>query len=663
MAVGLALNPQDNSAWLAGQNTLTEYALNGGLLHTANLPPKLTNPIALVFDYASNGLWLGHIGGLSRFDVRGNYLATIPANVQVSAIGKSPFVIPVPTVALVNPPDHGLINNPKRPLQLIYGALCAGQPCRFPNSYYSGYRLSALLNAQQIGSSFIFDPVTALSSYTPSVRLPEGINTLSAQVTDQNGRISELLNASFTLDTIPPKFLNITPADKSVFQVPQITIQGSVDDPQVYVVLGNYTGPGTNPAKQNFSYPVTLALGGNTFNLSAYDLAGNLATLALTYTYSPLLITIGSPAPNAVIDAKTATVTGSFSGATTATVNVNGVNATVTGTSYGATVPLIYGSNTLTVSATAPNGATASQSVTVTSTFPGISIVSPANGATLIGDNALVTGTVQAPPNSNIGVVVNGVIALVDANNNFYANNVPLTAGANTITATVTNLKGQSNTASVTVNATGFSPFSITADPVQGFAPMTVAFTATSNTGNRIVSWQANPGAAGTLDTTDPTALFKFTYTQPGIYQANVTVTDSAGTTYTKTIVIQVQDLAQMDAMFKAMWSGMNNALVAGDKATAMQYLSFTAQNKYGPTFDVLMPYMPQIVTSYSPLMTSSISNSIGEYAVVRNVNGVHRIFLMYFLRGDTDGVWRINEPNAMSGLLSWSPAWAPREK
>jgi hypothetical protein len=363
----------------------------------------------------------------------------------------------------------------------------------------------------------------------------------------------------------------------------------------------------------------------------------------VTYTYSPITVTLDSPLPNAVIDANKITVTGTFAGAASATISVNGVSATVTGNSYTATVPLVYGSNTLTTTATAPNGATATKSVTVTSTYPSISITSPANG-TNINDNAtLVTGIVKVPANANFGVVVNGVIALVDANNRFYANNVPLQAGSNTITATITTLKGQSNTAGTIVSATGYSPISITADKTQGFGPLTVAFTASSNTGNNIVSWQAKPGAAGALDTTDPTVLFRFTYTQPGIYQANITATDSMGQSYTKSIVIQVQDMVQLDAMFKAMWNGMNNALVAGDKATAMTYLSFSAQNRFGTSFDVLMPYMSKIVASYSPLMTSSISQSFGEYAVIRNVNGVNRIFLMYFLRDDVDGVWRID--------------------
>jgi hypothetical protein len=113
------------------------------------------------------------------------------------------------------------------------------------------------------------------------------------------------------------------------------------------------------------------------------------------------------------------------------------------------------------------------------------------------------------------------------------------------------------------------------------------------------------------------------------------------GQSYTKTIVIQVQDMVQMDAMFKAMWGGMNNALVAGDKTVAMVYLNVRAQLKYGPVFDVLIPYMPKIVLTYSQPLLNNISEHIGVYAVGTNLNGVGRIFYIYFLQGQ-EGLWQL---------------------
>ena len=101
-------------------------------------------------------------------------------------------------------------------------------------------------------------------------------------------------------------------------------------------------------------------------------------------------------------------------------------------------------------------------------------------------------------------------------------------------------------------------------------------------------------------------------------------------------------DPVQLDQKFKAIWGGLNDALASGDKATAMTYLNGSARAKYGPVFDALMPYMPQIVASYSSLERSDISSDIGEYVIARTYNGTKRLYFIYFFL-DADGVWRID--------------------
>lgn len=133
------------------------------------------------------------------------------------------------------------------------------------------------------------------------------------------------------------------------------------------------------------------------------------------------------------------------------------------------------------------------------------------------------------------------------------------------------------------------------------------------------------------------------TYTQIGANTATFVLTDNMGVAVTKTFLIEVRDDTATDVKLRTIWSGMNNALIAGNKATAMSYLNSAAQAKYGPVFDVLLPFMAQIIASYSVPARSTISSGFAEYAVRRPNNGVNRIFLVYFTR-DTDGVWRIDE-------------------
>ena len=69
--------------------------------------------------------------------------------------------------------------------------------------------------------------------------------------------------------------------------------------------------------------------------------------------------------------------------------------------------------------------------------------------------------------------------------------------------------------------------------------------------------------------------------------------------------------------------------------------LSPAAQQKYGPVFDVLLPYMPDIIASFSPLQPSAIFPGIAEYGVNRVIDGHNKIFLIYFVQA-SDGVWRL---------------------
>lgn len=642
----LTLVADSGTLWAVGQSALFGFSKNGAVVGQTSFAAKsIGNPQVIVADALSQSLWLGHEKGISRFDTTGQYIVSLPASVKVGAISTAPSGI-VPLLTLIAPADNARLTDPRTPISLHYDASCFGQPCNYPPSVFATYTLTATLNGQSIGNAFQFDAGSVNAIYTPPVRYAEGVNNFTAYVTDSAGRRSKTLTSQFTVDATPPNFLNVSPANGAVFLTPNITLQGSIDDPLGRVFLDNYSGAtvsGPNPAGQNFSYSITLRPGINLFRLTATDAAGNTNSLPINFVYSTLTLSITSPVNGATVDTNKVTVTGTFSGASNPAITVNGVTAIISGSSFSAAdIALRAGSNTITVIGTTPQGAQASQMLTVISSAPGITISSPANGATINSDSVLVSGQVQAPANS--GVTVNGVIAIVDANNNFFANNVPLQLGSNNVTATVTTPSGKTSASSVTVTSNGPSPMQITADPIQGIAPLTIAFKIDNRTGNAVASYQFNPGGPGNaVASTDPDVLFSFTYTQPGTYQAVVTVTDSTGMTNTQALVIQLKDAMQMDQMFKAIWSGMNDALMAGDKAKALTYMNVGAKAKYGPVFDALLPFMPEIVGSYSSLQRASISSAIGEYAIRRASNGVQKIYLIYFLQGG-DGVWQIDE-------------------
>lgn len=286
----LALNPLRGDLWLSTQNDqLLVYRRDGTALHTIDLQTlNLRNVVALAFDPVSQSLWTASRDALGRFSVNGDLAARLGDRDGSAGLAAPTFMIK-PAVALVRPPQNALTNNPQPTIAYSYDALCNGQSCTFTSDYFTGYNLTATLNQNPIGP-FAFDAGTGLASFTPASRLPEGQNSLSAQAKDAFGNVSNVANDQFTIDTIAPNFLSLTPATGTVFTVPGASIQGSIDDVDATVILEG-VGAATNKtvigAALHFSFPVTLALGTNGFSLSVIDKAGNVSTRALSLTFAP----------------------------------------------------------------------------------------------------------------------------------------------------------------------------------------------------------------------------------------------------------------------------------------------------------------------------------------------------------------------------------------
>ena len=176
-------------------------------------------------------------------------------------------------------------------------------------------------------------------------------------------------------------------------------------------------------------------------------------------------------------------------------------------------------------------------------------------------------------------------------------------------------------------------------------SPLAVTFTASAQPGVTIQKVEFDIDGDGTIDLTltvpDWTATATYTATGTLVANAVIRVTDTQSNVYTESIPIVITDGVQLDQMLRAIWGGMNNALAAGDKATALKYFGTQAQAIYGPVFDALLTDLPQIIPTWSPLLPGSLSASIGEYAVVTTSSGTRQMFLIYFLKG-SDGVWRL---------------------
>lgn len=643
---GVALDPVTGTLWLATADRLLAYDRLGNLANSVDLVAQAVKVITtLAYDPASQSLWLGDKDTLAHFSAVGEFIARTPLTSAPDALGVAAIHI-VPSLALIVPAADAPTNNAMPALRLGLRTICNDSACDPGDTYRNALAVDADLNGADI--SGLLTRSGADITYTPTTPLPEGVNSLTAQAIDAFAHTSSVLATGFTVDTRAPQFVELNPADGSVVNNAEISIQGRVDEPATVILT--HPDAETTVAGTPFAFAVTLNQEPNTFALTARDPAGNETTVSLALR----LDTVPPPVPSAGLitisgpdaDGKV-TVTGS-SGSVEA-----GAVVTITNTRTNESVTVIADENgaftaqiaaqsgdTFQIVAKDPAGNDSDALQITTGDGISVAVISPSPGTTVGGNSVLVSGIFDGP--ANTGIIVNGIVAQVFGEQ-FFAT-VPLVPGGNVVTVTVTTQDGRTLTQSLTVFSAGPLSFEVTADPSRGLAPLAASFTVTDVNGVGIQQIDIDFDGDGTTDftSTDLDAPIEHTYIAPGVYLAAVMVTDSQGISHDEMISIIVHDPTQLDQLFTEIWDGMNQALIDGDVSSAAAFLNRSGQRKYTPVFEALLPHMPEIISSYSPLQRVSISANIGEYAVNRTINGQNRIFLIYFLRG-ADGVWRLD--------------------
>lgn len=357
-------HPVFGTLWLAVKDTLLLYDRSGTLIKQVDLKPHgLGDVEAMTFEPVSASLWLAGKKSIMRLAGNGDYVTRIDMQKEIEAVAAGPFTL-APSITLLVPPDNALTNKPAPRLEYELGAHCSGSPCLLVDSYIDSLNLAIDLNGQPVGP--LFSRSGARAFYDPTTRLPEGINTLKATATDVFGHASPEIISRFTIDTIPPRFNALSPADGSVLSQPAVTITGSVDDPTANVLLADANGQGISMGGANFSFAVALRNGLNTFRLTARDPAGNETTVPLRLTLAGgVSVTIESPTQSASLNSTHVIVRGSYSGPANTGVTVNGTPAALLGNAFYANLVLQPGQNTILARAATSTGGTATHSINV----------------------------------------------------------------------------------------------------------------------------------------------------------------------------------------------------------------------------------------------------------------------------------------------------------
>src|SRR6266568_828444 len=503
------------------------------------------------------------------------------------------------------------------------------------------------------GTTLIGTATTAPYSVNWSVTAP-GTYTLTVKAFDNLGGVGT--SAATTITVTGPQTSITSPANGASFTAPAaVTLTANVtdDDGGTITQVDFYQGTtliGTaTAAPYTFNWSNVTA-GVYTLTAKATDSLGASATsAAVTITVTGLQVSITSPANGATFTAP-ATIPIAADAAKIGGGTITKVEffqgTTLIGTATAAPYTFSWtnvavGTYTLTAKATDSVGASSTSAGVAVSVTPLLTITSPVNGATVGDDRVLVTGQAVGPQYA--GVKVSGVVAFVDANGNFYANNVGLSTGSNTITATLTATDGTTTSRSITVSSTGPAPIRIDANPFEGGVPLSVAFTVTTTGGASFTRADYDFNGDGSVDFTlnPPGGTVTVSYPSPGVYTPVVTATDSLGRVVQRRFAVLAD--ANPDAKLRATFNAMLDSLRAGDVNGALSFITGGASAQYATLFSGLKQAgtLTDAVNALGTLRGSTVGADFGEVILSRDTPSGTVAFPIWFLRGP-DGIWRI---------------------
>lgn len=317
-------------------------------------------------------------------------------------------------------------------------------------------------------------------AFSSPVTLQPGANVIRVVVTDAEGRQgADEVQVRYVAPNLAPQVTITSPA--TTVASASVEAAGTVSDADdglaglsVTVRVGTSApvAATVDPAAGTWRAPVTLVTGANALTVTATDARGASGsasqTTQLVTPNPPPRITLTAPADGLSTTTSTVALAGRVDdGGNAATIRVvltvNGTATPVTFSPFtrdlSATITLVSGTNVLVVTATdaLSQSAVATRRVDLVTPDapPRITITSPSAGAQFASSTITVRGTVRddKPLSQLRSVKVNGTSATVDAAAGTWSATVPVAPGSRALVAEVVDERGQSATATVTVQA------------------------------------------------------------------------------------------------------------------------------------------------------------------------------------------------------------------
>jgi hypothetical protein len=112
-------------------------------------------------------------------------------------------------------------------------------------------------------------------------------------------------------------------------------------------------------------------------------------------------------------------------------------------------------------------------------------------------------------------------------------------------------------------------------------------------------------------------------------------------------MAIFVLSKTEMDALLRAKWEGMKEALANKDIGKGLDYFLESSQQVYQQALSVIVDKLPQIIPDMQDIEMIYLNDNVAKYRINRalNINGTLQTvtFYIYFVKDD-NGIWKIQQ-------------------
>jgi hypothetical protein len=269
-----------------------------------------------------------------------------------------------------------------------------------------------------------------------------------------------------------------------------------------------------------------------------------------------------------------------------------------------------------------------------------LNITSPIANTNIESPYVLVTGFVQKRFADEVGVTVNGIIALI-FNDEFAANHVPLQDGENVITATATDSLGNTKTESVIVYAdTHVKHIWIKSGSESGILPFETELTIDGSFAFKSPNVYHTGGNVDYLEVRDN--RFWVRLNSGGMYYFHFEARDANANLYSDTVAVTIPNRIAIDSLLQTRWSSLMNYLTAGDKAKALTLMHSEQSKTYDIIFQYLIPQMQVFLAENTELTFVSLAGNRAEFKLSTTEDGVKYKYPVIFYK-DKNGLWKLH--------------------